>query len=177
MNQDSPSPTPNKAATPEELRAEAREEVRRRVEQTREKREEQDRQLYTATAADTRPRRFWEFAPDSPRGFLVELFADRFILFLGLMALWLLISGIFWLSEAMLWPLYYLIRSLDAATGARLVPWAPWAMWALWGGIFGGCAGYWLVAPTYGHREHRSQILFMPLLAMVVLGVLVSAFS
>lgn len=165
------NPAPPDAAT--DPREAALEDVRQRVEAGRRKRLEAARLESEQLGRRRAPT---IFASGSTSGLLAGIFGDRMILMLAVSALFLVIPALFWLAEALRWPFYYAIRSLDVATGARALRWAPFLMWTVWGGVFGGCLGYWLVAPIYGDRENRSFWLLLPSLAMVIIGALLWAF-
>lgn len=172
MNSPHDDPDRISSSRQDAMQAEAIEDVRRRVSE-RERREAAEAQLEAAR----RPRRaFWEFAPDSQRGFLYDLFGARLMLWIGLSALWLVISSVLWLLTNLRLPVFLLLRALDTATGAQALRGAPWLMWTLWGAVFGGSLGYWLVAPLYGQRENRALLLLGPLLAMALSSALLWAF-
>lgn len=95
---------------------------------------------------------------------------------LVLVGIWLVVSSVIWLVQALRWPAYYTVTTLDVITGARLIPGAPWLVWMVWGGIFGGCLGYWLIAPLYGLKENRALVMAAPAVAMLLAALLTWAF-
>lgn len=94
----------------------------------------------------------------------------------GFFLLWVGISALAWLGSALLWPAYYLVRSLDVATGGAALPIAPWIAWTVWGTVVGGALGYWLVAPAYGQRANRALILLAPVLVLIACSALLWVF-
>jgi hypothetical protein len=167
MNQDSPSQD-----TVEAQRAAALEQTRLRVEEATQRRAEEKR-----IEDERRGRERGVFAPDSTPGFWFDiLMGDRIMVALALLAIGIVGSSLLWLAEALRWPIFQLFRSLDLATGAHAMPSVPFLMWTLWGAIFGGCLGYWLVAPVYGDRENRSFVLLLPVLAMAITAAIIWAF-
>ncbi len=94
----------------------------------------------------------------------------------GFFVLWIGLSALAWLADALRWPAYYLVRSLDVATGGAALPIAPWIAWTVWGAVVGGALGYWLVAPAYGQRSNRALILLAPILVLITCSALLWVF-
>ncbi len=109
-------------------------------------------------------------------GWLSQL-PPQMLLSVGLMLVTFGLSALVWLSQALRWPAFYLVRGLDTITGGAALPIAPWIAWTVWGAVMGGALGYWLVAPSYGERENRPLILLVPLVALGAAGGLLWLFT